>query len=443
VSTRGGWYSIIREPFTGAWQRDVEVRLVDVLTHPTVFACVSLIASDIAKMRPRLVALTGDGIWSETESPAFSPVLRKPNRYQTRIQFFKSWLTSKLAYGNAYILKQRDARRVVTALYVLDPNRVTPLVAPDGGVYYSLKEDHLSSQPQPEVTVPASEIIHDVMHALYHPLCGVSPIHACGLAATLGLKIQTNSANYFANGGVPSGILIAPGAISQAQAETLKTTWETNYGGSNYGKVAVLGDGLKYEPVEFNSQNTQSTEQWQDTAKAVAAAYHVPAYLVGAAEPPAYNNIQSLTQAYYSQCLQEPIESIELLLDEGLGLAEGKIEGRTLGTEFDLDDLLRMDSATLITTLAAGVGAAIYAPNEARRRVNLPPVDGGETPYLQVQNYSLSALDKRDSAQLPPASPAVVAQPAPVDEDEDEDEDEDKAFSWPTFMRSVQAPWLG
>lgn len=427
-ASAGGWWPVVREPFLGAWQRNVEVRLVDVLTHPTVFACVSLIAADVAKMRLRLVALTADGIWTETDSPAFSPVLRKPNRYQTRIQFIKSWLTSKLAYGNTYVLKQRDARRVVTALYVLDPNRVTPLVADDGGVYYALKADVLSSQPDPELTVPASEIIHDVMHTLYHPLCGVSPIHACGLAAMLGLKIQTNSANYFANGGTPSGILIAPGAISQAQADRLKDTWETNYGGSNYGKVAVLGDGLQYQPVEFNSQTTQTTEQWQDAAKAVAAAYHVPAYLVGASDPPAYNNIEALNQAYYSQCLQELIESIELLLDEGLGLAEGKIDGRTLGTEFDLDDLLRMDSATLITTLAAGVGAAIYAPNEARARVNMPPVVGGDVPFLQQQYWPIQQLADREIPAVPAAPPALPA--STVDEPDAEDDEADtKAFN--------------
>jgi phage portal protein BeeE len=48
-----------------------------VLTYSAVFACVTLIAADIAKLRLRLVAQDEDGIWTETESAAFSPVLRK------------------------------------------------------------------------------------------------------------------------------------------------------------------------------------------------------------------------------------------------------------------------------------------------------------------------------------------------------------------------------
>ena len=126
---------------------------------------------------------------------------------------------------------------------------------------------------------------------------------------------------------------------------------------------------------------------------------HVPGYMVGAAPPPAYNNIQALNQQYYSQCLQSLIESLESCLDHGLGLTE--IAGRDLGVEFDLDDLLRMDTATLTAALKEQVAAGITSPNEARERLNLPPVPGGDTPYLQQQNYSLAALDKRDTGDDP------------------------------------------
>jgi HK97 family phage portal protein len=161
VDHRGGWFSLIREPWTGAWQRNIEIRTDSVLTYSAVFRCISLISSDIAKMRIRLVAKDSNGIWIETENASHSPVLRNPNRFQTRIQFFANWVESKLVHGNAYILKERDARNVVTRLYVLDPNLVAVLVAPDGSVYYQLKRDDLAGIPERAVTVPASEIIQD------------------------------------------------------------------------------------------------------------------------------------------------------------------------------------------------------------------------------------------------------------------------------------------
>src|SRR5688572_9379820 len=125
--SRGGWYPIVRESFAGAWQSNVSTPITDVLSHPTVFACITLIASDIAKMRLELVREEDNDVWAPTDNPAFSPVLREPNGWQVPFQFFQYWMISKLKTGNTYALKRRDQRGVVDALYVLDPARVRPL----------------------------------------------------------------------------------------------------------------------------------------------------------------------------------------------------------------------------------------------------------------------------------------------------------------------------
>jgi phage portal protein BeeE len=166
VSNSGGWLSLIREPFAGGWQRNREIRAESILNYSTVFACVSLIANDIAKLRLRLVRQDDNGIWHEVEANSpFWPVLRRPNRYMNRIQFIAQWLSSKLCFGNTYVLKERDSRGVVTALYPLDPHRVTVLVTEDGGVYYELASDTLSGLRGERLVVPAREIIHDVYFA--------------------------------------------------------------------------------------------------------------------------------------------------------------------------------------------------------------------------------------------------------------------------------------
>lgn len=431
VDNRGGWWPIVRESQAGAWQANVTVSLEDALQYWAVFRCVSIIAGDVAKMRIKLVELDGAGIWNERQVAAFSPVLRKPNRYQTRIQFVQNWLESKLTRGNTYVLKQRDARGVVIGLRVLDPNRTEPLVSDSGEVFYRLKRDNLGNVFSEGVVVPASEIIHDRWNTLYHPLVGLSPIYACGVGAIAGLRIQNNTARLFTNGARPAGVLTAPGAIGDDTALRVKEYWDENFTGENAGKVAVLGDGLKYEAMTMTAVDAQLIEQlkWDDAI--IAGTFGVPAYMINAGTAPAYNNVEALNQQYYSQCLQIHIEAIELCLDEGLGLAE--MQGKTYGVEFDLEDLLRMDTATAAKTEGELVKAGIGSPNEARRRFNRAPVAGGETPYLQQQNYSLAALAKRDAddpfAKPPPAAPAD--EPDDVDDDEDEGPDEDateKAF---------------
>ena len=412
LSSSGSWWPVVREAFTGAWQRNIEVRAADVLTYSAVYACVSLIAGDIAKLCLRLVEQDADGIWTETTSSAFSPFLRKPNRYQTRIKFVEQWITSKLTRGNTYALKQRDVRGVVTSAYVLDPSRVTPLVTPTGDVYYRITKDDLAEVAEPFVIVPAREMFHDIMCALYHPLIGVSPIYACGQAAVQGLAITTNSKTFFENGANPSGMLTAPGAISDATAARLLATIASK----NAGDTLVGGDGLKYEQFTMSAVDAQLIEQLKWSAETVCSCFHVPPYMIGVGPPPPYANIEPLLQQYYSQCIQSLLNAMELCLDEGLGLGE-KIDGRQLGTEFDIDDLIWMDTATRTKAATDSISGGSLSPNEARKKYHgVGPVPGGESPYLQQQNYSLAALAKRDANDpFAKPTPAPAAVPPPAD----------------------------
>lgn len=407
------WWPIIRESYAGAWQQNHQLTVENITAHIAVFACVSLIASDIAKTRLRLVEKDADGIWSEVDNPAFSPVLRKPNGYQIRNRFFECWMTSKLLNGNAYSLKRRDRRNVVDAMYVLDPVRVKPLMAPDASVFYELDADSIGAIGEP-VIVPASEIIHDIYISLSHPLIGVSPIYACGRAAIQGLTIQDNSTTFFANGAQPGGVITAPGVISQPTADRIKARWDSEFSGDNAGKVAVLGDGLEYKPIsELSAQDSQLLDQLKFSAEMVCQAFRVPPHKICVGQPPNYNNIQALDTQYYAQCLQEKIEKIEELLDDALGL--GPRFGNAFGTEFDLDDLLRMDTATLITSEKDSAG--IKKLNESRKRMNLPPVKGGDTVYKQDQDHSVAWLALRDAQppapNTPPPAPAAPPE-APV-----------------------------
>lgn len=409
---RGGWFPWIREPYTGAWQRNDEWSVDTVLEFPALFACMTLIASDMGKLRPKLMVQDESSkIWEETESAAFSPVLRKPNRYQNYNQFKEHWALSKLSRGNTYVLQVRNQRGNVVQQYILDPSRVSVLVAPDGQVFYQLGQDNLTGVEETSVTVPASEIIHDRFNCLFHPLVGLSPIFACGMASSMGLKIQENAKKFFENGSNPGGILMVPTAIPQEKADQLQQKWQQNYTGENAGKVAVLTDGLKFEALRMSSVDAQMIEHLKWTAEMVCSAFHVPPFKIGLGQMPTYQNGETLNQIYYTDCLQAHIEAFELCMDEGLGLDEKKESGR-LGVELDLDGLFRMDSATQMKTLGEGVQRSIYAPNEARRKVDLPPVPGGEHPLAQQQNFSLATLAKRPppadtapqgSAQTPPA----------------------------------------
>jgi HK97 family phage portal protein len=410
---RGGWFPIIREPFTGAFQRNIVINNDTVASYNADFACKTLIARDIAKLRVKLVEKDNNNLWSEITNPAFSPVLRQPNDYQTRNQFWECWILSKLSRGNTYVLKVRDNRQVVVALHVLAPTRVQPLVAPDGSVFYRLNSDYLAGL-ETDIVVPAREIIHDRFNCLFHPLVGTPPVFASGLASMLGLNAQKASALLFENNSTPGGILTAPGEVSEVEEKRIKEEWEQRFSRVNLGRVAVLSGGMSYQKMPLTAVETQMIDQLKWSAETVCSVYHVPPYKIGIdVLPRGFTNLQALNVEYYSQSLQSLIEEIEELLDQALGI--GEAEG--LGTEFDTDNLLRMDSTSLVNVVKEAVGAGVMTPNEGRAKFDLTPVTGGDSPYLQQQNYSLEALAKRDAQADPfapakPPAPPADAQPA-------------------------------
>src|SRR5690606_25788136 len=155
-----------------------------------------------------------------------------------------------------------------------------------------------------------------------------------------------------------------------------------------------------------NAVDSQVIEQLRWSAEVVCGVYHVPAFMAGVGEEPSYNNVQNLTIRYYSQCLQRLIEDIEACLDEGLGM-----DGVTMGAEFDRDDLLQMDAMTQMDVLEKSKGKMTV--NEQRKRLNLGPVEGGNTVYLQEQDHSLEWLARRDALPIEEPLPA----PAPANDD--------------------------
>lgn len=408
-SGRGLWRRII-EPFSGAWQRNMEETHADMVCYPALYACISRIARDIGKLPFVLKARMANGVWVEVDNnPAYSPVLRKPNHYQTAQQFREAWQLSKLTQGNAYILKQRDDRGVVVKLYVLDPCRVKPLVSDSGDVFYELRTDNLNLLPElggKNLIVPAREIIHDRDLTIHHPLIGVPPLCAAYWPAVKNLKLLRSAAEFFANGAAPGGILEVPGSVDEDVIASIAQRWQDNFSGSNAGKVAVISDGMKYNQMRASNADSQLVEQMKYSDEQICFAFGVPPYKIGLGQIPAGWKSDDVNIQYHSDALSDRIEHMENLLDEGLSIA------RPLGVEMDKAPLWRMDDGKLAEVESKLVGAKIKTPDEARAKFDLLATSGGDTLWGQHQDYPLGVLSQRND--LAP----VASSPEPVSEDD-------------------------
>lgn len=416
----GGWWGrVIGEPFAGAWQRNCEERLVDTVCYPTLYACLNRVVSDIGKLPFQLMQRRADGVWEAVSNTAYSPVLRKPNHYQTAQQFREAWVMSLLKAGNTYILKRRDERGVVNALYVLDPDRVIPMVSDSGDVFYQLQtstvQGLLTYNGGAQVVVPASEIIHHRINCFHNQLIGVPPLCAANWPAVKNMKILRTATEFFANGARPSGILTVPAGMSEDDAAELTEFWSKNYTGVNSGKVALLGADVKYQELGLtNSTDAQLVEQMRYSDEQVCQPFGIHPFIVGIGTIPAGMKVDDMAGMYYQFALQAIIEGMEYLLDEGLSITP------PLSVELDLEPLLRMDPAKRAETWVKLVGGGIASPNDGRKPFNLPPLEGGDTVYMQQQDIPLSEARKNTIQQpaLPePTEPEPEEQPDPEEQE--------------------------
>lgn len=415
-----GWRSIL-EPYSGAWQQNVEEKHETVLCYPTLYACLNRISSDIGKLPFVLKRRDSNGIWKvDEDNTAFWPVLRKPNHYQTALQFREQWALSRLIHGNTYALKQRDARGVVVKLFILDPCMVLPMVTESGDVYYQVSygtADNLlpGDYPGERLVIPASEIIHDRLNTFHHPLIGVPPVCAAHWPAVKNLKILRDATKFFSNGANPGGILTAPAGMAEKDADAIKAYWNTNFQGENAGKVAVIGADMKFTPFAFKAADSQLVEQMRYSDEQICQPFGIPPFKVGIGSIPAGLGVDAINQLYYADALQAPIEAMEYLLDEGLGI------WRPLGVELDLEPLLRMDVGKQADVETKLVGGGIKTPNEGRYPFGLAPLVGGDTVYMQQQDYP---LDQVRLNKIEPTPEPVVE----VVEEEPTAEEQTRAF---------------
>jgi phage portal protein BeeE len=214
---------------------------------------------------------------------------------------------------------------------------------------------------------------------------------------------------------------MAPLGIKAAQAAELQALWRAR----TDGEIAVLGGELKYQPLSMTAVDSQLIEQLKMTAEQVCSAFAVAPYLVDIGPPPPYT-WESLILKHHSQCIQSLTTNFEKAHDEGLELP------KPFGVEFDIDDLIWMDTATRVASAKTAIEGGGMSPDEARWKYHgLGPTPGGKSVLAQQQNYSLAALAERDANDpFAKPTPQPQTQLPPADDEGADDINADKAASF-------------
>lgn len=372
---------------------------------PAVEACVSAIAQTIAMLPIEHWRKDDDGGHSLITDSAAARVLRRPNAYQSRADFFLNLVRAELLTGNGYAIALEDADFQIESLHLASAPTTFPMIATDGTVFYSVALSDIGQGifGSPTLLVPADKVLHTRGAAPRHPLIGESPILAAQLSVQSGEAISRHLAAFFQNMSRPSGYLSVPGTLKSEAGEKLREEWTKAFSAGGAGRVAVLQNGLTWQPLTMSAVDAELIKAYSLTVHDIARVYRVPLSIIGESGGQTYSNTETLINFWLATGLSYVLEHIELALDNLFRLPPDEF------LAFDIDAILRADFAARVDALTKGIQGGLFSPNEGRAREGLKRATAGDEPRLQAQVVPLSfaTLNGKPAAPSAPSAPAA------------------------------------
>lgn len=325
-----------------------------------------------------------------TDDPWHVRFKRGVSRSQTAYRFFHQMAGQVMVGGNFY------ARRIGTplqpGLWPLPADRVRVAeVLRDGGLRY----EYRNSQGQPEI-LEQSEIVH-IRGFSRDGLTGCSVFEMMRDELGLALAGRTQRTAFMRNEMRPGVVIKHPSTLtSGAEANIVKGYVNTHGGPHNAGLPLVLAEGADIATFSVSARDSQWIEGEEFNIQNFIRWTGIPGVLLGYPDKTAtYASAEAFFDSFISFCLLPFATNIE----REFSLALWGLDS-PLSLEFNLNALMRADSAARATFYRTMVEMGILTRNEVRRLENRNPLPGLDDP-LTPKNMGTGA----DTSEPPPAPP--------------------------------------
>lgn len=287
-----------------------------------------------------------------------SSLLKRPCLDMTRTEFIEFTITSMVATGDAFWLKNYGPSGLVD---------VTPLNPHEVHVYEDPKT-RAKFYGYRGKTYAAGDIVQVSLLRLPGHLRGLGPIQAAQTEIGGALDLRDYAANWFAEGTVPDGILTSDQILTKEDAELYRAQWAAKTG-TTADRLKVLGKGTTYEALMLKPADAQWLESQQFTTTQLARLFGTPASLMLAAvegSAMTYSNVEQDWIAFTRFTLMGYLRKIEDALTELTVLGQE--------VKFNVDSLLRSDTKTRYEAHQIGITAGFLTDDEARALENMAPL---------------------------------------------------------------------
>ena len=368
------WFSRIFavKPTVVVWQSGATTPTVDPSTLPAVVRAIQLLSSDIARLPVHVVRADGSIIDGH---PVAQMLTRDASRWQSGFDFRRFVTSCALTSGNGLALIRRAGDGTVAELQPI-PVGAARAQWTDEGVEYLIKD----------VKLAADQVVHVGAYPdLLFPAWFVSPLDAAAHAMQLAADQDAAHSALVKTGSTGKISLSHPGAMSDQAVQAIRDAWQTMHATPDgASRPLILREGMKAERISQET-STSNLESRRYSIQEIARAFMVPPEML----------FQQGGGALASQA-----ETARAYVDGGLALWTSawaaEIERKLLAPgerlHFDVDVLLRGNLKDAGQSLSKLVLGGVMSPNDARRRLGLPPVAGMDQPTLAMPGGASAAV---------------------------------------------------
>lgn len=357
-----------------------------------VWSCVNLISGTISSLPFPVYRTNSDG-WRDSydQHPLYHVLNGKPNSEQVALDFWDFMCISLELHGNAFARIERIDGRVV-ALWPIKPDAITVKRRADGVIEYRWTEGGQSR-------FGTEDNIFHIRGIGGDPLGGMSPLQFGRKTFSGALSADRAASLMFANGMRPSGIVTFKEWLTPEQREISERRLTEKYvGAQNSGKPFIAEGGMTYEAISVSPVDAQMLESRNFSVEEICRFFGVPPVLIGhaggtTAWPTSVEQQQLIFQTF---TLRRRLKRIEQAVKYQLMTPDDR--ARSIVAEFNIEGLLRGDSASRATFYESGLRNGWLMINEVRGLENKPRVNGGDTPRTQMQNVPITDAGTQNGA---------------------------------------------
>lgn len=356
----------------------------DVFALSAANACVRLISGTEGTLPVRVTKNPGDGgVPSVTRDHWSYRLLHdSPNDEQTAYEFFEEMGASLELKGNALARKEMTGDRVV-ALEPMAWDDTKVSRNSDGELRYEWAGQKLT----------AREVLHIRGFGRdRHRLGGLSTIAMAGSSLGLAKAINRSAAAVFKNGIRTQVALSSERDLDAVQMAEARELVEKRYGGAMHsGRPLILNNGWKATTLSINPEDAQLLQSRAFSVEDICRFFGVPPFMIGHTEKQTSwgSGVEQAVLGFVKFTMTPRLKRIEMALAKQL-LTPADLAGG-LKIEFNLEGLLRGDSAGRAAFYQTMSQIGAMTINEIRAKENLAPVAGGDVPRMQMQQVPITA----------------------------------------------------